>query len=180
MNKSEERIFRKAVINDLKAYGKNFNLHLGQEIANALTEEAHMAIKEFYSWHPKIYKRHYNFWHSYRKYHRNINGRRFAGVKLLLDEFPDDYRKQSGHTKYSSYSSAAPEDVFWRVYGFGWHGIASLQVNDNGEFRAPTMSPSPYERLINKRNEIITNQDYYAELAYKRAKKDKYEVMKFE
>ena len=174
MSKINTSALKKVILEDLKQYQKNFSLHMGQEISNVLYEEAHSAIRDFYtSYHPDYYERNYNFWKSYKKINTSKGGARIAGVELLVDQLPDDYRKQSGNTFYSSYASANPEDVFWRVYGFGWHGIASLQN------KAPTLSPPPYERLIKKRDEIVANPSIYAEKAYRKAKKDKYNYLTF-
>lgn len=177
---------RKQLKEDIENYQYNLGLCMGQEIANDLTETAHLAITNFYSWKPEYYERHWNFWNSYRKVHTNHNGVRTAGVELLLEQFPDDYKTQrsklpSGKyistTKYDSYSRFDPKDIFWRVYGFGWHGIASLEKNKNGEWRAPTMSPSPYQLLINKRDEIIKNSDKYQKKASNMARRKKYNLL---
>lgn len=180
MGSADVRKIMDIIIEDIKQYEINANRHLGKMITDILAEEAHCAIKDFYtSYHPKYYVRNYNFWKSYKKVHRVKGNTRIAGVELLVDDFPNDYSKQSGNTRFSSYKYANPEDVFWRVYGFGLHGIASLQINSDGEFRAPTMSPSPYKRIIDKRDEIIKNQNKYKELAYAKAEKDKYNILKF-
>lgn len=162
MNENE---LRSLILADLKQYEKNFRLHIGQEISTALTEEAHMAIKDFYgSYHPnpESYIRHYNFWKSYRKINRDINGTRYAGVELLPDNLPDVY----------SGLDSSPVDVFYRVY-LGAHGIASYQG------KIPFMSPSPFTRLINKRNEILSNINEYVNRAYEKTKKDSYALIKF-
>ena len=164
--------FRKALLEDLKQYQKNMGLYIGQEIATALTEEAHDAIRNFYtSYHPNYYERNYNFWRSYRKVHTNINGTRTVGVELLPDSIPNVYTGRS----------SSPMEVFGRVYYLGWHGIASGQINENGELKAPIMSPSPYKRIASKRDEIIENPYPYINKAREKAKKrDKYQVLKLD
>lgn len=160
----DKNALRKLIMDDLKQYQKNFSLHMGQEIADALTEEAHNAIRDFYaSYHPnpESYVRHYNFWKSYQRIHTNNNGRRLAGVKLLIDELPDVYNGRE----------SSPQDVFYRVY-LGAHGIASYQG------KIPFMSPTPFTRLYKKRKEIVENYDYYVKRAYEKAKKDKYKIIK--
>lgn len=173
MNATE---FRNQLISEIKQLEKDECKYMAQMIANDLTQEARNAIVEFYSWKPEYYIRNYNFWKAFKKVHINKGEKRVAGVELMIDSFPNDYIRKStrnslldnsykSSTRYFSYSMQRPEDVYFRVVYGGWHGIASLQGN------APTMSPSPYEKIIDKQEEIIKNQEIYKrraeELAFK-------------
>lgn len=177
MAKNNNEDFKTILLKDIEKYEHYLCKYIGEKVAEDLSEEAFNSIKYFYtSYHPKYYVRNYNFWKSYKS-SLNIKGNKAtAGVELLVDQLPNDYIKQSGYTKYSSYSLSQPEDVFWRVWGFGWHGIASLQ---ECEVQPPIMSPSPYNRLINKRKDIINNYKEYEKEAMKKVQKLKYNVLQF-
>lgn len=161
---------------DSEMYIKNIAKNMAKKIADDLTEEAHTAIQTFYrSYRPKYYVRNYNFWDSYKRICRKKNGVYSAGVELRVNELPNDYNMKEKTRSISdnpihivSWAENKPEDVFWRVYDLGWHGIASA-----GGF-APTMSPTPHERIKAKYDYILAHlKDYEAE-ASKMAKKGKY------
>lgn len=162
---------------DSEMYIKNIAKYMAKKIADDLTEEAHSAIREFYtSYHPKDYVRHYNFWDSYKRICRKRNGVYRTGVELCVNKLPNEYnmkektRKISNDPSYSiSWIDNKPEDVFWRVYDFGWHGIAS-KIYDT----VPIMSPTPHERIKDKYDYISKHLDDYEAEASKMAAKGKY------
>ena len=92
--------------------------------------------------------------------YKNRNPRFSGGVELLMDELPDVY----------SGTNSDPNSVFWRVYS-GYHGIASFKGH------APIMRPAPINRILNKRDEIIANQNIYVNKAEQKAEKQKYEFL---
>lgn len=178
---------KKQLYNDIKKYNTAVTYYLAKDIADTMYEEAHSAIRYFYSqYHPHEYVRHWNFWATYKRIGTHYGSKKnTVGVELLLNEFPDEYRNSRSKRGvvdkddkkevfyYESFHRNDPQDVFWRVYKFGWHGIASLQP----ETGVPTMTPSPYVRLINKRDEIIKNKDDYIERAKEKAKKGNYNIL---
>lgn len=143
---------------DLIKYGNSIAKHTARIISDELTQEARFAIEDFYNqYEPKHYYRHMNFRKSFKRSYKNRSPIYSGGVELLEDLLPNVY---SGR-------NSKPESVFWRVY-LGYHGIASMQGY------APIMKPSPIQRLYNKKNEILNNQDKYISLAEKYAKEDSY------
>lgn len=152
--------FKQALAKDLKNYGENICRNLAQDITDELTEEAKHSIEDFYSYQPKYYLRHNNFNKSYRRDYKNRSPRFYGGVELLMDELPDVY----------SGTNSDPNSVFWRVYS-GYHGIASFRGH------APIMRPAPINRILNKRNEIVANQNNYINKADCKAQKMKYNIL---
>lgn len=150
---------RKMLNEDLQKYSDNICKNFAQEVTEILTEEARTSIDLFYSYQPRYYYRHGNFIKSFKRAYKNRSPRYFGGVELLIDDLPDVYRG----------GNSDPSSVFWRVYS-GYHGIASFQGT------APIMSPAPINKILNKRDEIIANQDKYINKADKLAQQDKYNL----
>lgn len=151
---------REDLKNDLIKYGQNIAKYMAQEIADDLSQEAHQAITDFYKYKPIYYLRHENFnnWKSYKRYYKNHGDRFTGGVDLLPSAIPDVY----------SGSNSSPMEVFERVYG-GFHGISSITLGV-----PPIMDPSPIERILDKKTEILNDYSKYERNASQKAKKDKY------
>lgn len=144
--------------NDLNKYASNIGKYMAQSIADDMTKEASSVISDFYNqYDPKYYYRHNNFIKSFKRKYSNHNPIFSGGVELLEDSLPNVYFGRN----------TSPESVFWRVY-LGYHGIASIQGN------APIMSPSPIQRLYNKRDEIVNKISQYKNKAISKAKTDDY------
>lgn len=152
--------FRNLLSEDLKKYSENICKILAQDVADILTEEAQKSISDFYSYTPRYYQRHDNFNYSFRRDYKNRNPRFYGGVELLMDSLPAVYTG----------TNSDPNSVFWRVYS-GYHGIASFQG------RAPIMRPAPINRILNKRDEIVHNQNSYIDNAESKAKRQKYNLL---
>lgn len=148
---------------DFVKYGKNIARYMALEIADDLSQEAHIAITEFYTYKPKYYYRHNNFnnWKSYKRYYKNHGDRFTGGVDLLSSAIPDVY---SG--KYSS-----PLEVFNRVYN-GFHGLSSANLAI-----PPAMDPSPNERILDKKDAILSDYSKYENNAAQKAKNDTYNYL---
>lgn len=156
---------------DLNKFKSNMSKYIVQEIADDLTNECKNAIADFYAQydpedpsnhHGRVYYyRHWNFKKSFKRFYKNHNPRYIGGVELLEDSLPNVYTGKNSDTS----------NVFWRVYS-GLHGIASIQGY------VPSMKmDSPYNRLINKQQEIIKNKDKYFNNAFKKAENDSYNVI---
>lgn len=149
---------KKILLQDLNKYAANISKYMAQTIADELTEEAELAINDFYNqYNPKYYYRHGNFTKSFKRKYSNHNPVFSGGVELLEDSLPNVYTGRN----------SSSESIFWRVY-LGYHGIASMQGF------APILSPSPIQRLYNKRDEIIKNSKKYENKAIKKAQSDSY------
>ena len=152
--------FRKQLGEDLINYGKNICKLLAQDITDNLVQESRLSIKDFYLYSPKKYFIHGNFNYSFRRDYKNRYPRFYGGVELLIDSLPDVYTG----------TNSDPKSVFWRVYS-GYHGIASFQGY------APIMRPAPINRILNKREELIKQQDRYIGNAEKKARNLRYNIM---
>ena len=149
---------KKNLKSDLIKYGNNIAKNTAKIISDILTQEAFFAIEDFYNqYEPKYYYRHMNFRKSFKRSYKNRTSIFSGGVELLEDSLPDVY----------SGKNSKPESVFWRVY-LGYHGIASLQGY------TPIMKPSPIQRLYNRKNEILNNQNKYTSMAEKLARGNSY------
>lgn len=158
--KNSLETFKELLISDLTKYSENICKILAQDVADILTNETKNAISDFYSYAPKYYLRHDNFNYSFRRDYKNRSPRFYGGVELLMDSLPDVYKG----------TNSDPNSVFWRVYS-GYHGIASFQG------RAPIMNPAPITRILNKRTEIVHNQNKYIDLAENKARQQKYNIL---
>lgn len=130
------------------------------KIRDDLTEEAKIAIQAFYDdYSPKYYHRHYyNFKkNSFKKYYANPHNKiYYGGVELTPEALDDLYQDNT-------------EQVFDSVYA-GFHGVASMigegyysigQTPQKFALVPRRMSPSPMQRLLDKRDYIEKNiQDY--------------------
>ena len=152
--------FRRLLSDDLKKYGENICKIMAQDVADILTEETRNAISDFYNYKPKYYLRHNNFNYSFRRDYKNRSPRFYGGVELLMDSLPAVYTGTNSDTN----------SVFWRVYS-GYHGIASFKGH------APIMRPAPINRIIDKRDEIVANQDKYIDIAENKARQQKYNLL---
>jgi len=169
---------------DLIKYGNSVAKNMAQTIADELTEEARCAIEDFYnSYNPQYYTRHYNFRDSYKRYYRNHGDHFTAGVELMESNIPNVY-------------SDPVDEVFMRVY-HGFHGYAGIFDNNiydvidrntnlptgaTAQHRGsipPRMVPPPIERLLNKRDEIVSNISIYQGNASQIAKRNSYTYLKF-
>lgn len=143
---------------DLKKYTRNVLYNAAKQVQKELSEEATWAIANFYQdYSPKTYKRHYyNFMdNSFEEYYSNAHGNIYrGGIQFTIDEMDELY-------------NYPVKNVFETVYD-GWHGLP-------GEW-SPTeqMSPTPMERILQKQQEIIDNQNKYIEDAKAVAIKDSY------
>ena len=147
---------------DIKKLKINISKNVARKIADELRDECRNAIEDFYSsYDPIYYYRHMNFRKSFRRYYEKHGDNYVGGVELLEDSLPDVY---SGR-------NSDPTNVFWRVYT-GLHGIASIQGY------APSMKMnSPYNRLLDKQQEIIKNKDKYINEAVNIAMSDSYNLI---
>ena len=170
------KVTRKVIENDVKQYRLNIIQYMARDIANELKESAHLAIKEFYeSYHPGsikgsdltkpyAYRRHYNFWKTYHTSIKAVSGREGvlqAGVSFTY--VPDVYSNVPKPTPLDDYDH--PLYVFTRVYLEGIHGIGGVL---NG---AEPLDPTPWEKIENKRDEIIKNYSDYQQKAEEKAKR---------
>lgn len=146
---------------DLRKLQNNIAKYTVQEMADDLTEEARIAIEDFYGdYTPIYYLRHNNFYRSFKRYYKNSAPRYIGGIELLQDSIPNVYRG----------TDSSPQSVFKRVYS-GLHGIASLQG------RTPITNPSPMERIEKKYEEILNNSNAYFRRATSKALRDGYNII---
>lgn len=173
----------KGIERDLNKYCNSVAKNMAKNISEDLTREAQKSIEDFYSdYTPIYYNRYYNFKYSYKKYYKNHGDHFSGGVELLMDKIPDVY-------------SDPVDEVFYRVYA-GFHGYASIfdnniyeVINGSGKltgvykkhngFIPPRTIPSPMDRLIQKRNDILKNPKKYQDNAIQSAKKEKYNYLSF-
>ena len=137
------------------------------KIRDDLTEEAALSISDFYAdYTPVYYQRHYyNFTkNSFEKYYVNAHGTIYhGGVRLTPDAMDDIYQDPV-------------VEVFDSVYA-GFHGVSSMFVSPRTFTVTPVMSPSPMERLYQKREDIVNNIEKYIEYGKKKAKKQSYSII---
>ena len=133
----------------LKEYSKNIAKNMAIEAREILYEEAPVCMWEFYSsWAPKYYERHY--WNlmfdSFEKYYSNPHNTVYrGGVKLSPNKMADMYRLST-------------EEVFNMGWFTGEHyhgirGVHGIKIIDH------VTSPTPYELLEKKKQEILNNID---------------------
>ena len=133
---------KKAIDNQLKEKMRN----AASYIANALTNEAHMAISMFYGhYSPVIYKRSGALTNSYKRYYKNPHNTIYhAGVEIKPDG--GSYRIDS-------------DFVTAQTWFYGKHGNWEA-VNPNASI-PPIMSPTPYQYLLMKRDHVLQSLQSY-------------------
>lgn len=142
----------------LRKYTDNVCRATAGGIRDELTQEAASAIAYFYYEdypNPKVYNRHFQFENnSFEKYYAKSGKYYYGGVRLTPEQMNDVYQQ-------------SVDIVFDSVYS-GLHGpvIAYLRAGN----QLPIMTPSPLERILNKRDEIIQNPQEYIERAKQRVK----------
>ena len=145
---------------ELRQYCKKVLSNVAGQVRDELTLEAQYAIEDFYNdYNPLYYHRHYwNFYNnSFKKYYSNAHGIIFrGGVELTPQEMSDIYQDSTN-------------EVFDSVYA-GFHGVSSMFVSPKSFSVTPRMSPSPMERILDKRDYIIKNVDKYVQDAIKNVK----------
>lgn len=141
------------MIND---YGKKVCSKMAGLIRDELTETAQNAIAAFYNdYDPKYYSRHYtNFQkRSFRKYYSNPHNKIFTGGVELTPGLLEEYYQEDADV------------VFDSVYA-GFHGPMGYDVNPSKKQILPhRMQPSPMDMILDKREEILDNVDYYRDKA---------------
>ena len=162
---------------DAEDYAKNIARIMAMDIADEMTDVARSAIETFYGeYDPEdaskhngrvYYYRHWNFEKSFMRYYKNRDPKFYGGIKLLMEDFPDEYRGTNSN----------PPNVFWRVYA-GYHGIASFQsAKGSIACRVPIMKPAPMT-LINERFDyIVSHLKEYENKAAEKAKECKYKYI---
>lgn len=131
-------------------------------IADELTEEARSAIDYFYNVdYPSselvIYKRSDegagSMVKSYTRYRMNKHSHIYHGGVTLIDPGPrENHGKWHGHSIDSDW-------LFMEVWLSGRHG--RVENFPHAKKIPPIMSPTPYERVKMKRDEILENLDEY-------------------
>ena len=179
MTKVKVKIDISGLEKKLNKYVQNVCRVAAGKIRDDLNEEAITAIAKFYtSYSPKHYKRHYyNFMdNSFQKYYANPHNKIYYGGVKLTPELMDDIYQ------------ADTQQVFDTVYA-GFHGPASMIGIGNshpdiygvekfynhplGDYtiNVPArMWPSPMQRLLDKKNEIIYNIQDYIDYASKKVR----------
>lgn len=150
----------KQIEKELKQYTNQILANTAGQIRDELTEETLCSIEDFYNdYTPLYYKRHYyNFYNnSFTKYYSNAHGTIFRGGVQLTPELLDDIYQDS------------TEEVFDSVFA-GFHGVSSMFFNPKSFSVTPRMTPSPMERILNKRSYIIDNINDYVKRAIKNVK----------
>ena len=139
----------------LKRYSKEIAKNMAIEVRERLYEEAISCILIYYSgWEPEYYKRHYyNLTiDSYEKYYSNPHNTVYrGGVKLSPNGMSDIYRLST-------------QEVFNMGWFTGEHyhgikGVPGVKIIDH------ITSPTPYELLEKKKQEILDNIDEIKNIA---------------
>lgn len=175
----------KELCDDLKKYANKVAVGIASTIRDEMFDEAKNAIHDFYSdYTPINYKRHYyNFSNkSFKKYYYNGHNSIVRGGIELTPYLMDDIYSSSinGTQKYLSaekidgfHEQDLTDYVFNLVYS-GYHGNMSMI---NSAFSVPVTNPSPYERLLNKRDSIIKNINKYKNIGINRANQEFYRTL---
>lgn len=173
MSATDVDALRQILKRDLEKYANNVAKGTAQKIADELTLVTKNAIEDFYNqYNPEdpslhngrvYYYRNWNFREVYHRYYKKGTNVYNGGVRF---SFPPDV--------YTG-TLSDPMSVFVRVIYSGAHGIAS-RTHPN---KVPTMSPSPMRLILNKRDEIVKNQQKYFQYGIALAQRDSYEYMKF-
>lgn len=133
---------------ELERYSKEIAKQLAIETREKLFKEADNAISDFYShYDPLYYKRHqpigYNIRKSFRKYYHAPHGNIYSGgIEMSSDWMDDVYRYDKDYIATLIYS--------------GFHGNV-LMFPFTVSNVPPIMSPSPIERILEVRNDIVKN-----------------------
>lgn len=143
---------------DIQKFGNNIAKNLAIEFREKLTSEYRYSVEQFYnSYSPLKYERTWQLYKSYRPYYRNPHGTRYhGGVEICTDKMKDTHVDSN-------------EEVLGYALS-GWHG------NPNRGIYTP---PYIYEHVINYRDVLFGYVDFIAIDAIKRAKKEKYMMLKF-
>lgn len=167
---SQIRELREALKSDFIKYQNNIGRHITQKMTDDLTDYAKSVIEDFYDQYtPKEsihYKRHGYFRDVPQRYYKK-RGDVFIGGVDLINDLPDVY--------FGSYSE--PEQVFNRVIFGGLHGYASLGIPKGITTIPPEFQPSPYDRIAQRRDEILNNYLDYIDEAVEKSKKDSYAIL---
>lgn len=154
---------------DLTKYMQNVLSGTAAKIRDDLTEEAFNSIKFFYaSYTPSYYKRHYyNFLNkSFKKYYANPHNVIYrGGVQLTPEEMDDIYQDPT-------------YEVFDSVYA-GFHGVSSMFYAPYSFSVTPVMEPSPMQRILDRRDYIVSHIDDYVLAGINKANKGTYSVIKW-
>lgn len=153
---------------DLKKYIGNVLSGAAGRIRDDLTEEAFNSIVQFYtSYTPVSYHRHYyNFMEkSFEKYYSNPHGKIYRGGVRLTPEMMDDIYQDS------------TQEVFDSVYA-GFHGVSSMFETPKSFTVTPVMSPSPMEKVLERRDYIAMHIDDYIQAGVSKANNGNYKILK--
>lgn len=154
------------LIKDLKQYSSTVCVSLAAQVRDEMYKEAQLAIEKFYDdYKPIFYKRHYyNFRkNSFLKYYKNPhNSIVRGGIELTPYELDDLYR-------------ADKEYVFNLVY-LGYHGNVNMLPYSISNI-PPTMTPNPFDMLLDKRDYLIDHIDDYKDIAINKANKQAYSML---
>ena len=121
------------------------------KIADELTQEARNAISDFYNHYPNpvLYKRQGGLNSSYKRFYRNPHGTVYRGGVELMPGSGSYHSCISREAVGSDFVSALA------IFN-GEHGnVQALPYSVNTI--PPVMSPSPYEKIEEKRNAILMN-----------------------
>lgn len=120
------------------------------KIATELTNEAKLAIEEFYGdYSPVIYKRQGGLKGTYKRYYRNPHGKIYHGGVELIPGTGSYSSVVSGKSVGSDFISALA--VFNGMHG----NVEALPFKVN--VIPPRMSPTPYEKIRIKKDIILMN-----------------------
>lgn len=157
MAKKNKEISWTSIENGLRKYCQDVMSKAAGIVRDELTEEARSAIEDFYNdYSPVSYIRHYwNFYNnSFKPLYQNSHGKKYTGgIRLTPSMLSDIYQDPA-------------QQVFDTVYA-GFHGVSSMYVSPKSFSITPRMTPSPMERLIKKREYILSHQGEYVNLAKK-------------
>lgn len=125
------------------------------KIADDLTKFSEHTILGFYDhYQPKVYKRHGGLSGTYSRFYSNSHGNIFYGG---VDLHPGTGTYKGWEN--GGYVSVDPEWPSALAIFNGMHG--NVEVLPKAGSIPPRMSPSPYELIVKKRDEILNNLDSY-------------------
>lgn len=120
-------------------------------IADELTQQAKNSINDFYGWNPLMYKRTFGTQDTFDRLYHNHGDSVTCGVRLQAPG--------GSYPNYNGKKSVSGDWIFQLTYS-GKHGAAQFFPWPISNF-PPTMSPSPIERIMEKRDALVGGIDSY-------------------
>lgn len=140
------------IAEQIKAELRKRMQNAASKVADELTMAAQNAMSEYYSWSPVLYSRTGAMMNTYSRLYHNHGDAITCGVRLT---------PPGAYPNYNGKKSVSGQFVFQLAYS-GRHGnTATFPWASSIVNWPPTMSPSPINMIMDKRDEVIGKIDSY-------------------